>query len=526
VSARPVSYDTVPYPGHAYPQTLPDNLATIATLYGLKPAAIEHCRVLEVGCGDAANLLPMAYTMPGARFVGVDLAPGAIERGRAWAARLGLPNLTLDAMDLRDLPEEIGAFDYIIAHGLYSWVPSAVRDGLLALVARHLEPHGVAFISYNVYPGAYARRMLREMMLFHAGDIEDPDERVRQAIAFARAVGRATRDENDETAALLGRALKRLDDVHPAAFLHDDLAPVNEPVYFHELARHARNHGLQFMAEADLFEMLDQAVPDDLKPQLAALAEVDVIRREQLLDFFKGRQFRQTLLCHAGHQLDPQHAPDRVRSLWASAALTTSAPVDRSSAPVRFVTSRGSSVETTDPFAKAVLATLAERYPDRLAFDELLSQSRERAGVATGPGASGDADGGTGGGEADRLAQLLWHCCTGGMVSLHVVPAPLVREAGPKPEVSAVARLQARDQPDVSSLVHRTVRLDDDLVRRMLPFLDGTRDREALQAEWSALVDVHLAEAATGSQPLSDSARVAMLDECLAKLGKMALLVR
>jgi SAM-dependent methyltransferase len=525
VPARPLSYDTVPYPGHAYPQTHPDNLATIATLYGLKPAAIEHCRVLEVGCGDAANLLPMAYTLPGSRFVGVDLAPGAIDRGRAWAARLGLPNLTLDAMDLRDLPEEIGAFDYIIAHGLYSWVPLAVRDCLLALVGRHLAPHGVAFISYNVYPGAYARRMLREMMLFHAGDIEDPDERAQQALAFASALGRATRDENDETVALLGRAITRLEDVHPAAFLHDDLAPVNEPVYFHEFARHARNHGLQFMAEADLFEMLDQAVPDELKPQLAALAEVDVIRREQVLDFFKGRQFRQTLLCHAGHRLDPPGAPDRVRSLWASAALTPSAAVDRSSSPVRFVTSRGRSVETTDPFAKAVLGTLAERYPDRFAFDELLSESRARAGGATGPVPSGDADAGDGG-EADRLAHLLWHCCSGGVVSLHVAAAPLVREAGPKPEVSAVARLQARERPDVSSLVHRTVRLDDELVRRMLPFLDGTRDREALQAEWSALVDVHLAEAASGLQPLSGSARAAMLDECLAKLGRMALLVR
>jgi len=496
VPARAESYEAVPYPGHAYQQTHPDHLAAIATLFGASPAAVDRCRVLEIGCGDAVNLLAMAITLPNTRFVGLDLSAAAIARGRQYASQLNIGNLDLMHADLCDLQPEAGTFDYIIAHGLYSWVPSAVRDRLMAIVSRHLAREGVAFISYNVYPGAYARRMLREMMLYHVEAIADPDGRVEQALAFANAIARATPDD-DETKAVLGPAIRRLAGLDPAALVHDDLADVNDPVYFHEFARHAETHGLQFLAEADLFEMADEAVPDDLKTPMRRLAEAgDVVRREQLLDFFKGRQFRQTLVCHSERRLDAAGAPARVRRLRVSAPLTPASSGDDDVSPdtVRYTTSRGSSVATSDPLAKAALAALVERYPERLEFDALLAEARDRAHGAY------DA------GDDEHLARVLWTCGAAGIVSFHTVPAPLVRVPGPRPEAAALARLQVREHPDVSSLVHRTVRIADPEARALLPLLDGTRDRAALAAEWSA-------------QP-------AMLDECLAGFGRMALLVR
>ena len=78
----PTPYDELPYPGSAFAQTHPDRLATLATLFGMTPAPVERCRVLELGCGDGGNLIPMAFALPESRFTGVDLATTAIARGQ------------------------------------------------------------------------------------------------------------------------------------------------------------------------------------------------------------------------------------------------------------------------------------------------------------------------------------------------------------------------------------------------------------------------------------------------------------
>src|SRR5262249_26620757 len=147
------AYDEVVYPSYVYSQTHPDRLATIATLLGMNPTSVESCRVLELGCGAGGNLIPMAFDLSESGFVGIDLAGSAISQGRELIKALGLKNISLQQADLMDLSSELGKFDYIIAHGLFSWVPEVVRDRILAICRAHLAPEGVAYISYNAYPG-------------------------------------------------------------------------------------------------------------------------------------------------------------------------------------------------------------------------------------------------------------------------------------------------------------------------------------------------------------------------------------
>jgi tRNA G46 methylase TrmB len=78
------AYDEVLYPSYTHNQTHPDRLATIATLFGLTPAPVERCRVLELGCGNGSNLVPMAYGLPGSEFVGIDRWPKARRWRRRW----------------------------------------------------------------------------------------------------------------------------------------------------------------------------------------------------------------------------------------------------------------------------------------------------------------------------------------------------------------------------------------------------------------------------------------------------------
>src|SRR5262249_25037527 len=146
-----------------------------------KPAPVENCRVLEIGCATGGNLLSMAYSLPGSRFVGIDLSPRQIEIGREQVSRLGLANLELRAMNLVEIARGFGEFDYILCQGVYSWCPPAVQEKILSVCAENLAKNGVAYISYNTYPAWHRWLAMREMMMYQIAHLHSPSERVAAA---------------------------------------------------------------------------------------------------------------------------------------------------------------------------------------------------------------------------------------------------------------------------------------------------------------------------------------------------------
>ncbi len=336
-SAERNRYDEIPYPSFALPQTHPDRLATLATLLGMRPAPIDRCRVLELGCGDGANLIPMALTLPGSTFVGIDLAARPIAKGVATAAALGLRNIALHQRDILEISEEIGAFDYIIAHGLYSWVPPPVQEKILAICSAHLCADGVAYISYNTYPGGRLREITRELMVHYTRGVTDPRTKIARAREIVRTVADA--EEGDDIYALTLRAQhERIAGLSDASLFHDDLADVNAPLYFHQFARHAADHGLRYLAEADFFDMHPY---EHLPPATEGSDETGEdgrIAREQSLDFLHGRAFRQTLLCHRDAPIEATPDPALVMQLFVASPVRarSSAPDRLSASPEEF----------------------------------------------------------------------------------------------------------------------------------------------------------------------------------------------
>ena len=152
-SGRKTSYDEVPYESHAFPQSHPDRLAAIGRLFGMNPASVENCRVLELGCASGGNLIPMAYQLPGSEFVGVDNSQREVDLGRKVIADVALPNVRIEHASILDVDASWGTLDYILAHGVYSWVPDHVQDKMLAIASANLTPQGVAYVSNNTYPG-------------------------------------------------------------------------------------------------------------------------------------------------------------------------------------------------------------------------------------------------------------------------------------------------------------------------------------------------------------------------------------
>ncbi|RMH70089.1 MAG: methyltransferase domain-containing protein [Bacteroidetes bacterium] len=486
----PTLYDTVPYPTLPSPYTHPDTPATLGRLHGMPVAPVERCRVLEVGCGDGGNLIPMAHDLPGSTFVGIDLAERPIAHGRDRAAALGLHNLTLMALDLRQTPADLGAFDYIIAHGVYAWVPADVREGLLALIRRHLAPHGLALVSYALYPGAYLFRMLREMMLFHVRGIEDPLHRAAQARALLHLLHDA-QAEDTAYARVIAEKLKRFSTVPDEYLTHDILNEHYAPCTFLDFVEHARAHDLRYLADADYFSMHPGGLPGAVRTPLQALEETPLLL-EQYLDFMRGRSFRRSLLCHPEAAVQTPH-PAAMDALYFAAPVEAT-PVGVGTPPEAVATLRGlrgHSIQTGHALTQAVARYLGDQWPRRVPFGELLDVARPHHDDA---GTSADA----------LLRVLLLGLYRDGFLEAHTCAPPLTLTPGDRPEASRVARHAAEASAVVPNLHHQPVTLDED-EWDLLPYLDGSRDRAAL-------------EAATGFTPDEQ-------DALLARLARQALLL-
>jgi methyltransferase-like protein/trans-aconitate methyltransferase len=520
------AYDEVLYPSAVYIQTHIDRLAAMATLFGMSPTPVERCRVLELGCGDGTNLIAMALGLPGSQFVGIDLASQAIAKGRATLEAIRLSNVSLHALDVMQAPADLGSFDFIIAHGLYSWVPAEVRDRIMAICSRHLSACGVAYVSYNAYPGNHARDMVRGMMRYHVAQFSEPAEQIRQARSLLKFLSES-KEEPDVYHALLKRELERTLTYPDAGFYHDDLSPINHPVYFHEFMAHAARHGLQYIAEADVLDMKEDKRPPQVAAVLAALDGGDVVAREQYRDFLRCRAFRQTLLCHKAVQLDRAPKPERIRDLYIAAEVKMAVPGGdvRSDSPVLFLGPKGAEIETNRPLVKTAFARLSELWPCHTHFRELLAFVRSHLGRSTDAQPASMED------ETRDLSQALLQAHLAGFVELHTTTHKFAGAASERPVASPLARLQLREGGiSVSSMRHNVLKIEDVLGRHLVMLLDGTRDRAALLAELGALVKTGAVTVCHDGKPVTDPQESLQrlaggLETNLASLARLALLV-
>ncbi len=435
------SYDELRYNNFPILQTHPGRLWVLAKLAGLEPAPVETCRVLELGTSEAANIIGMAVTLPGAQFTGVDLAREPLARGRRVIDDLGLRNVRLLRMNLLEIDESLGEFDYILTHGIYGWTPPEVGAKVLEIAQRCLTSDGMAFVSYNTHPSGHIRRLVREMMLYHAGRFESPAERLQQARAFLKvlALGRPQPDPFDAAAADYARVLLEHTD---SALFHDDLAPVYEPVYFHEFVAHAKAYGLQYAGEASGFD-----TPRNLKTEaleaVRGMAGGDSIAEQQYLDFLRMRGFRKSLLCRREQVLTAEWEAARIVGCYA----TTAANEDPDGA-----------------FSSADHIRLTTTHPVPIEYMRRLIEARPVA-LRVGP-------------EQAHVALELFKV---GIIELNATPG-IAAVAGDKPCASPLVRYQAaQGQSPVTTLSHRAIEIEGEDARRMLTLLDGSRDREALR---------------------------------------------
>lgn len=476
--SQTTSYDVVAYPTFPIYYSHPNRLATIATLFGMKPADVEHCRVLEIGCFDGVNLAAMAVGLPHSEFVGVDNAGTAIARGRAMAEEVGLKNLTLRHLDILEMAPDYGEFDYIIVHGLYTWVPPPVCRQILAICKGSLAPQGVAYISYNTLPGCHNRLMIREMMEFHNRDFQDPQQKMQQGFNLLKVLAGSRENDAEPYTLYLKGEFERLSGRSLESLYHDEMSEVFAPLYFHQFMEQARQHDLQFLGEADYYDMVPRGLTSKAVELLDRIGD-DVLLREQYLDFMRGRYFRKTLLCHPHISLNRKLTSDCVKSYSIStfAMPESTTPNYDPGAKESFKNNAGGTLTSADPLARALLWFLLDKHPERVPFEpltaEVESRARQKFGFVPKPDQNVAAD----------IAEFTWVIYRAGLLDLHIYSPPYARNVSDRPLASPLARWQAWRGDIVATLHHRTLQLQTAVHRGLLALLDGSRDRAALRAD-------------------------------------------
>ena len=542
----PTSYDEVPYPSTSHIFTHPDNLATAAILLGLTPPPISHCRVLELGCASGGNLIPIALSLPHSTCVGLDASAVQIAEGQRAVAVVGLSNVTLKHMDLLEVTAELGQFDYIIAHGIFSWVPEPVRDKILRICRENLAPNGIAYISYNTYPGWHMLGATREMMLYHTRQVSEPQLRITQARELLKFLSQALTATGENSKSAITRAYaeflkSELEHIEPSTdsyVFHEELEEINDPLYFHEFAAWAGRHQLQYLSEANFSDVFLNDFPPQCTSDLLKMAR-NLIELEQYMDFLRNRTFRKTLLVQAEAEISRQLRPERIQQLYAASHAQSTAPTPdvRSIAVEEFATPEGLKFATDHPVTKAALLHLNDVWPRAVLFEELLNHAYARLGQAAPDSATHMQD------TLVLSANLLkGFAYSSRLIDLHVHAPQFVAQVSARPTASPWARYLAQSGPEVTNLCHMRVELKG-IAQYLLSHLDGTCDRAALldgleKSVASGLLILHESSAAPENPNAPDAAHNATpdaadlrkilaeeLEEALQGLARVALLI-
>lgn len=467
------SYDEIPYQGGPFRRSQPRHLATLGALLGLSPPDVDSCRVLELGCAEGGNLIPLAAAHSGCRFVGIDFSDRQIAIGRKIVTQLGLPNIELRHADILAIDESIGKFDYIIAHGVYSWVPAPVRDKVLQICRDQLNPNGIAYVSYNTFPGGRLRQVVRDMMLYHVRERMSAADSVADARKLLDFVVESV-PENQPAY----RAVLEWERQHVAPFAdhhvrHDSLSEVNDPCYFWQFMEHAGRFQLQYLADANFTTMLPRNFPPDVFEKLKAMSR-SIVDVEQYMDFLRNRSFRETLLCHVEVRVDRAVTPSKVRAFYVGSSMRPADgnPLLTDAREAVFCNPDGGEAKVCRPLSKAALLVLGEVWPRNLAFNELivLAQARLPDGSATSPA------------DVDGVAAALLECFASGMIEFDVRPTTCTGAACDRLAVPALNRLQAAAGDTVTNRRHEQIRLDP-VQRAVVGCLDGRHPRAELLAK-------------------------------------------
>lgn len=515
-------YNTSPYLSLPFMQTHPTHLFTLGRLFGLDPILVEKSRVLELGCAAGGNLIPMAIQFPNAEFLGIDLAEKQIEEGLKVVSDLNIKNITLRQQSIANFHEKEGQFDYIICHGVYSWVSDDVRTKILEICKKNLKPKGIAYVSYNTFPGWNMVNSVRDLMNWHTKNITDPKLKAQHARGILKFITDGLQDDKSPYSAFLKNEIQILSKQPDSYLLHEHLSSYNEPVYFYQFMEAANQHQLAYLSDAFLATMFTGNLPTQFSNELNKIN--NIIAVGQYMDFIRNQRFRCTLLCHQAQQINRAIKTTDIENFYLQ-LVANPVKTDFSEKDLK----DGDSISFTNgPL------TLAVRHVVTQHALLILHQTRYKPIHYTEL--------------CDRLLKLypkhdrnfikaqlndnlnLMRAVFAGLIQISSYPGQYRTEVGDKIRACPLACYQAEKQNFVTNRRHQVIALDP-LAKFLLPQLNGEKNMHKLvQSALQGVKDEKIKMLDQNKQPISDSNEIEknLEQACIVtidKLAKQALLI-
>jgi len=475
-------YDEIPYFSNPSYLTQPGHLAALAAYFNLQAPPVDDCRILELACGNGINLISIAQMVPNSSLTGIDMSEASIEEGQQIINALGMKNIVLHHMNIVDIPEDLGQFDYIIISGAYSWVSKEVQHKILEISRRHLAENGLLYVHYLVYPAAYLERMSCDILRYHIRNIVDPHECISRARSYLGKFLEIAPEKNTLMSDVLKEYLTEKNDDNDGDLYHQHLVAQSTPLYFSEFIDQADQHSLQYVADADLFKLQPGIFPSTAPRQYQSL-DIDYIEMEQLADLLHMNIKRDGILCHEHVTLNRSPCSKFIHQLYVASLVKPVSPNADfyNSLAVTFKTVVGKQITISDPVHKLALMILSNHWPQAISFDVLLADIRDtlqrnNKNII----------------ESLELSDCLMYSYIRGDAYLHQRALLLTNNVSDRPVASPLARYIAAHQnqfkrmreyegatASVSNLQCYSIRMEK-LSALLLGYLDGNHDHAAL----------------------------------------------
>lgn len=520
----PNTYDEVPYESYPYAASHPAHLRTMGLLFGMTPPKLETARILELGCAAGGNIIPLAMAYPKSECIGVDLSKVQIEIAKKQVADLGLKNIDFRNISITEIGDSLGKFDYIVCHGVISWVPDFVEAAIFDACGKLLTPNGLAYISYNTLPGWNMVRSIRDMMLYHSESFKTIGEKVQQSRLLLEFV----KDSLGGTSTPYGDMLKKETELlaqQPDHYLrHDHLEETNKQYYFNEFMKEAAKRGLQYLGDSNLASMFLGNMPAKVIEKLQAVN--DIVRTEQYMDFINNRRFRSTILCRNDVKLNRSLNVDTIKQFLLSFKVAATKPIteiklDNTTEVVEFYFNgvKETPVSTSSPIMKAVLYTFAENWNNPLTFNEIV----RLAGVKLPSAKKADIE--------LELSNNAMRMVLSGYITIAAEGVQTTNKVSSKPKVTDLVRYQSEHIPGLWVTNGTHERLGINLFEKFaFRYMDGKHSVDELNVKMMGHVEKGELTLSRDGAKIEDKKQIAaeltsMMTQTLERLKACAVLV-
>ncbi|CZE46626.1 class I SAM-dependent methyltransferase [Campylobacter geochelonis] len=462
------TYEEEPYISYQYPQSSPNRQWVAGFVFGLNAPDIQTARVLELGCSMGGNLMPLASRYKKAKFIGVDLSKKQISVAKEIAKELSLKNIEFYAKDVTTITKDFGEFDYIIVHGVYSWVPQEVKEAIMRICGECLSQNGLAYISYNTYPGWKGKEILRDIMLFNMDkDTPASQKTVNDGIDMLNYMRQNV--GNNFIRKILDDSFSGFESHGTSYILHEYFEIFNQPNYFHEVASLAKANGLEYLSESEYTQNIFPPISNEVKERLLKKCAGDRVKFEQYIDFVINKTFRQTIFCKKENaeniKVDFTYKFEELNKLNLAGKFSYNANIQRYVSQTQVHMPVGIS---------KLLNKITDAYPSSVNVGEFVNELKDKSQE-----------------ELQRIYQGVAFLLSNNVCYISPVADKFLSEIPKKPKLNsetlALAKYKVRVEnlDNISFFTPRgeTFGIDKNLDHRILALLDGSKDVDGISKE-------------------------------------------